>query len=146
MAILEGDLKIIGTVGNFSFYKVKGTNKTYVRLKGGPSKKMIKQAPSFEVVRKNNKEFGGCSMAGKQIRNAMGSLEGLTNHNFSGFLNAWIKNIMKKEWKKDSTPVIVTDIKKYILWQKVPKKSYLLARLRFQSQSKIKYFNSYVIG
>ena len=97
MAILEGDLKIIGTVGNFSFYKVKGTNKTYVRLKGGPSKKMIKQAPSFEVVRKNNKEFGGCSMAGKQIRNAMGPLEGLTNHNFSGFLNAWIKNIMKND-------------------------------------------------
>ena len=95
MAVLEGDIKIVGSVGNYSFYKVKGTDKTYVRLKGGPSKKKIQQDPAFEVVRKNNKEFGGCSMAGKQIRIALGPLEGLTNHNFSGFLNAWIKNIMK---------------------------------------------------
>ncbi len=97
MAILQGDIQFTGSVGDLSFYREKGTNRIIVRMKGGPSKKQIQKDPAFEGVRKNNKEFGGCSMAGKQIRIALGPLDGLTNHNYSGYLNAWIRNILKRD-------------------------------------------------
>jgi hypothetical protein len=45
-----------------------------IRLKGGPSKRMIKSHPSFELTRRNNKEFGARSTASKWI---MGYTAGL---------------------------------------------------------------------
>jgi hypothetical protein len=96
MAILQGDIKFTGSIGGVSCFKDKA-GRYIVRTKGGPTKKQIQKDPAFEEVRKNNKEFGGCSMAGKQVRIALGSLEKLTNHNFSGYLNAWIRNILKSD-------------------------------------------------
>jgi hypothetical protein len=66
MAKQVGPIFMIGTVGDFSFYKSCG--QYLVRQKGGPDKKKIKTSPKFERTRENNSEFGACSKTGAFIR------------------------------------------------------------------------------
>ena len=74
MAGQESGLGFTGSLHNISAYKRRDMDTIIIRLKGGPSKRMIKSHPSFELTRRNNKEFGARSTASKWI---MGYTAGL---------------------------------------------------------------------
>ena len=59
MAKLIGEFQFEGSIGNLSAYKRKDSDKIILRTKGGPSKRRIKTAPEFAVVRLYNLEWNG---------------------------------------------------------------------------------------
>ena len=88
---------ITGTIGNVSFYTRKGSTEVFARAKGGASKEKIKRNPEFANVRKNNKEFGGCSKISKQIRLSFYPIRNVADYNLAPALNSLVKNIQKMD-------------------------------------------------
>jgi hypothetical protein len=89
MAGQEPCLGFTGSLYNISAYKRRDMDTIIIRSNGGPSKRMIKSHPSFELTRKNNKEFGGRSTASKWIMRILYPLKPLSDYNISGPLNCW---------------------------------------------------------
>ena len=50
MARVNGIFKVTGSLQNVSFYTMKGSDKVYMRTKGGPSARRLKKGPEFELV------------------------------------------------------------------------------------------------
>ncbi|MBT1690853.1 hypothetical protein, partial [Dawidia soli] len=96
MAFLE-DLKITGSLGNLSFYRMRGVDQIVVRQKGGASKEYIKNSPTFATARLHMGEFGGCSKMGKEVRHMMHPVRNLADYNFSGFINKALKIVQKQD-------------------------------------------------
>ncbi len=69
------------SLGDCSAYTRRDSKKIVLRSKGGASKEKIKNDPVFEKTRQQNKEFGGCSTAGKMVRSAMKSVKHLADMN-----------------------------------------------------------------
>jgi len=93
MARINPDSSFNGSVGNLSFYKMRGVDQPIVRTKGGASKQKIKTHPNFETTRLINAEFGGRSTASKWIMRMMWPLKALADHNIAGPLNALMKPV-----------------------------------------------------
>jgi len=68
MASSKSILQIEGSLANVSMYRMHGTDKLVVRMKGGPTKEQIKTKPQFLKLRQNNSEWTGCTLMGSQIR------------------------------------------------------------------------------
>ena len=85
--------QITGNIGKLSFYTRKGSDEIFVRTKGGATKDQIKRRPEFANVRKNNKEFGGCSKMSKAIRMAFFGLHRVADYNLAPVLCSLMKNI-----------------------------------------------------
>ena len=96
MAFLE-ELQFTGSLGDLSFYRMRGTDKIVVRRKGGASKETIKKSPKFALPRLYMSEFGGCSTMGKEVRFMMHPMRALADYNFSGFINKSLKLIQKQD-------------------------------------------------
>ena len=96
MAFLE-ELQFTGSLGDLSFYHMRGTDKIVVRRKGGASKETIKKSPKFALPRLYMSEFGGCSTMGKEVRFMMHPMRALADYNFSGFINKSLKLIQKQD-------------------------------------------------
>jgi hypothetical protein len=96
MAFLE-ELKITGSLGNLSFYKMRGVDKIVVRQKGGAPREYVKNSPTFKVPRLYMSEFGGCSKMGKEVRFMMHPVRVLSDYNFSGFINKALKIVQKQD-------------------------------------------------
>jgi hypothetical protein len=94
MAFLE-DIKMTGSLGNLSFYTMRGVDRTVVRRKGGAPKEYVKNSPTFAVPRLYMSEFGGCSKMGKEVRLMMSPVRTLADYNFSGFVNKALKTVQK---------------------------------------------------
>ncbi|MEI6554478.1 MAG: hypothetical protein WCL70_02690 [Paludibacter sp.] len=88
---------ITGSIANLSFYTRKGSTEVFARTKGGASKEKIKRNPEFANVRKNNKEFGGCSKISKQIRLSFYPVRNVADYNLAPALNSVVKNIQKMD-------------------------------------------------
>ena len=97
MARVKNLDQITGSLQHLSFYTRKGSDKIFVRTKGGPSKEKIKRDPEFESMRRNNREFGGCSSMSKQIRRTFCGLEHVADYNLSAALNSLMKSIQKTD-------------------------------------------------
>ncbi len=102
MARVKNLDQITGSLQHLSFYTRKGSDKIFVRTKGGPSKEKIKRNPEFEGLRRNNREFGGCSSMSKQIRQAFGGLDHVADYNLSAALNALMKSIQKTDGEHET--------------------------------------------
>ncbi len=85
--------RITGNIGKLSFYTRKGSDEIFVRTKGGATKDQIKRLPEFANVRKNNKEFGGCSKMSKAIRIAFYGLHQVADYNLAPVLCSLMKSI-----------------------------------------------------
>jgi hypothetical protein len=96
MAFLH-DLKITGSLGNLSFYKMRGVDGIVVRQKGGAPREYVKNSPTFKVPRLYMSEFGGCSKMGKEVRFMMHPVRKLSDYNFSGFINKALKIVQKQD-------------------------------------------------
>ncbi len=94
---MNPDASLTGSVGNFSFYKMKGVDKPIVRSKGGASKQKIKTHPGFEATRRINAEFGGRATASKWIMRMLWPQKALADHNIAGPLNALMKPIQEMD-------------------------------------------------
>lgn len=72
MAKQAGHLPLKGTIGNLTFYQMKGQH--IVRKKGGIDARRMAADPSFERTRENAREFGAACKAGKLLRQAFAPL------------------------------------------------------------------------
>jgi len=95
MATIKGAIQMTGGIKGVSFYNLKGSDKVYMRTKGGPTKNQIANSPSYEGVRKEQKEFSGCARFGSLARYAFGGLHRLADYNLTPVLNGIGKNLMK---------------------------------------------------
>jgi hypothetical protein len=86
-------LDITGTLQNITMYTRQDSDKVIVRMKGGPSRKLIDKSPNFEKLRNNNNEWKGCTMLARDIRSVMGEMKRLEDYPVTGFLNALAKKI-----------------------------------------------------
>ena len=93
MGKLLGNIAFTGRLGTLTAYKMKGCEQLIIRSRGGASKERIKRERNFAGVRKNNKEFGACSKAGKSVRRTLAFVSKLADYNISGYLNAIAKKI-----------------------------------------------------
>jgi hypothetical protein len=76
-------------------FSLKGSDKVFMRTKGGANKDKIANSPKFEGFRKEQKEFGGCAKFGSLARYAFGGLHRLADYNMTPVLNGMGKNLMK---------------------------------------------------
>ena len=81
MAKLKGPFEFEGKLGGLSAYKMEGVEKTILRRPAGPSSKDIKTKATYDITRRNNSEFGGCSTAGKYTRLCFHPLKPVSNFN-----------------------------------------------------------------
>lgn len=73
-----------GSLGDLSFYKMRGVKETIVRGKGGLPKERIQNDPQLHRVRRAESEFGGRSKAGKYIMQALMFQKPMADYNIAG--------------------------------------------------------------
>jgi hypothetical protein len=95
MTIVKGTVTMNGSLGNVTFYTRRGSDKVIMQAKGGATRTKMATNPKFEVLRKHQKEFGGCSGFGKYARNAFGELRRVADYNLSAVLTGIGRDIMK---------------------------------------------------
>lgn len=96
MAYLDG-ITFIGSVGNVTAYKQRGSDKIILRRKGGPSRAMIKNDAKFDVQRRYGRELGGCSVLGKAIRAMFGPHRALADRHLSSKLNQYLLQVQRRD-------------------------------------------------
>ena len=97
MAGQEPGFGFTGSLHSISACKRRDMDTIIIRSKRGPSKRMINSHPSFELTRRNNKEFGGRSTASKWIRRILYLLKPPSDYNISGPLNSTLKPIQQMD-------------------------------------------------
>lgn len=107
MAKLKGAIQLTGSLGELSFYTMRGCEGVVVRRKGGATKAQIRNDASCEMVRLINSEWGGVAKMGAAIHLTMRYLTRLSDYNSSGALNAIAKKIQKSDtcYKLGERPV-----------------------------------------
>ena len=95
MGKLTGTVKFTGRVGDLVAYKRHDMDGIFVMQVSGPSKEAIATKPSYDLTRKNNKEFGGRSTTSSWIRKAMDPHLQLQDYNFTSSLNKIAKPIQE---------------------------------------------------
>jgi len=93
MAKLKAPFDFEGKLGGLSAYKMKGVEKTILRTPAGPSRKDIRTKDNYDITRRNNSEFGGCSTAGKYTRNCFHLLKPVFNFNPTWSINSLMHSI-----------------------------------------------------
>jgi hypothetical protein len=97
MAFLNNNTMFIGSIGNLSSYKMRGSDKIIVRTKGGADKATIKKSPKFARTRENNSEFAGCAKMCKNIRQAIFPIAHLADFNFTPSITSIVKKIQVQD-------------------------------------------------
>jgi hypothetical protein len=101
MAKLNGPLGFSGNLKGLSAYTMQGCEGIILRTAYGPSGDDIETKPAYDITRRNNKEFGGCSSAAKWIRRAFHPLKTLEDYNLSGALTGLLKPIMEMDLESE---------------------------------------------
>jgi hypothetical protein len=93
MATLEEGIEFTGSLGKFSAYRIKGSDKIIIRKKGGPTKKQVLTSKSFVRLRENMTEFKGVGKAVRVIRSPLRHVRHLAGYNFSSDFTTVFKAI-----------------------------------------------------
>lgn len=101
MARVNGIFNITGSLQNVSFYTMKGSDKVYVRTKGGPSSRRMKTGPEFELIRKHQKEWKGCVKFSGYFKGRLDGIYRMRDYNVSPVLNGIAKKIMKLDTENE---------------------------------------------
>jgi len=99
MALLHGKFDFTGRLGDFSAYRMKGCDRTVIRVKGGPSAKRIKNDPEFENVRRNNDEFTGRAKAMSMVTRLLVHQKPLADFNYSNAISSVLKIVQELDTK-----------------------------------------------
>jgi hypothetical protein len=89
--LLPGGIQFTGTLNNLTAYKIRGSEKVYLRTKGGPTSQMVKESDQFSNVRRNNSEFGGRFAAIPSITPIIRPLKHIADHSWSSSLATLLK-------------------------------------------------------
>jgi hypothetical protein len=95
MAKLTGPFSFTGSLGDFSAYKMRGSDKTVLRLKWGPTKEDIKTKPQYDITRRNNREFDARSKGASAVQQVLQWLKPRGDYYLSGPLNGFMSKILK---------------------------------------------------
>jgi hypothetical protein len=95
MATLKSGIEFTGSIGGVSGYKVKGSDKTFIRTKGGGSKKKIRKTATCKPILDNAKDFGRSSRAGSNIRWMLTYVKHLSDYQYSSALTSLATNFLK---------------------------------------------------
>ncbi len=95
MASIKGAIQMNGGIKGVSFYSLRGSDKVFMRTKGGATKDQIATSPKFAGLRKQQKEFGGSSKFASLVRYAFGGLHRLADYNLMPVLSGMGKYLMK---------------------------------------------------
>jgi len=95
MVKIKGPFQLSGSMGEISFYTMRGSKKVIMRGKGGAKKEKIRNSPKFAEFRKLQKEFGSCSKFGSLARYAFGGLHRVAGFNLNPRLISKAKKVMK---------------------------------------------------
>ena len=95
MAKLTGPITFTGSLGDFSAYKMRGTDKTVLRQKWGPSKEDIQTKPQYDITRRNNREFDARSKGASLVQHLLQPLAPMRDYNLAGPLNGFMSKILK---------------------------------------------------
>lgn len=93
MATLENGFEFTGRLGNFSAYRMKGSDKIIIRKKGGPSRKQVLKSKKFVRLRENMGEFRAVGKTANAIRSPLRHVWHLADYNFSSELSKLCKKI-----------------------------------------------------
>lgn len=97
MALLTGEVQFTGTMGSFSAYRMKGTDKIVIRRKGGPDREQVKRHRNFEITRRQNEEWKACVAACKLLCHSLFPVKHLADYNFSAALTGLCKSVQKDD-------------------------------------------------
>lgn len=95
MARVNGIFNITATLQNVSFYTIKGSDKVYMRTKGGPTKRRVKKGPEFEKLRKHQVEWKGCIRFSQMLCSRLHSIYKMRDFNVAPQINGMAKGLMK---------------------------------------------------
>ena len=90
-----------GSIKGVSFYTVRGSDQVIMRTKGGAKKEQIAKSPKFAGLRKQQKEWSGCTKFASVARHAFGGLHRLADYNLTAVLNGMGKNIQKLDMESE---------------------------------------------
>jgi hypothetical protein len=90
-----------GSIGDLSFYKMRGVKDTVVRTKGGFTKERIKTDPKLERLRLAESEFGGRAKAGKYIMQALMFQKPMADYNIAGPLTKLLLPVQNLDTEGD---------------------------------------------
>jgi len=97
MAVLKSLSEFEGSIGNITAYKRCDSEKTFLRTKGGVSKKKIKTGKNFARTRELNAEWSGCAKAAAMVRDLFHRQQSVADFNLSGPLTAIAKEIQLRD-------------------------------------------------
>jgi hypothetical protein len=97
MAVVRGINQITGTIENVTYYTIHGSDKVFLRRKGGPTKYRIQTDSNYAKLRLNNSEWKGCTSMIYCFREEMPDIKPIEDYPVCGSLNAIFKKIQKKE-------------------------------------------------
>ncbi|MGV6844939.1 MAG: hypothetical protein ACWA42_02285 [Lutibacter sp.] len=92
MAKSKGIIKIIGTLGDLTFYEKDG--KTFVKRKSSVSKSKILNSPEYQRTRENMQEFAGSATIGKELRRNLIQLKYMADNGMHNRLSAAIRKMI----------------------------------------------------
>ncbi|MGC8750614.1 hypothetical protein [Hydrotalea sp.] len=87
MATMHNNFMFTGSIGNVTAYRIQGSDKIYLRTKGGANKQKIKNHPNFAFTRALNREFAERVWAAKQLLQAIIPLKQVVNYNLMAAFN-----------------------------------------------------------
>lgn len=96
MAFLR-DIKFTGSIGDFSAYKMKGSDKIILRRKGGPTKETVNNTAAYALNRLHRQEFGATATLGKYVRFMLGANRTVSNYNITARLNSVLKHVKRQD-------------------------------------------------
>ncbi len=102
MARVKGQLKYSGSIQDTTFYSLPGSDAVFARMKGGPSKRRMKEGDEFALLRKHQKEWAACVLFSKTLDIFTFRMKKLGDYNVSPVWNG----IGKKLINLDQTHVI----------------------------------------
>lgn len=97
MARVNGIFKVTGSLQNVSFYTIKGSDKVFMRTKGGPSARRLKKGPEFELVRRHQSEWKGCVLFSQYLCSCMDSIYQMRDYNVAPVINGLAKRLVKED-------------------------------------------------
>jgi hypothetical protein len=132
MAIAKNNLGMTGSMAHVSMYKMQGSDEVIVRTKGGPSKQQIKTKPQFEIVRRNNSEWSGCTKMGSLIRLGFNRMRSVEDYPVTGALNAICKHLQKLDIQSEmgKRRILLSQYKEILLGFNFSRKQVLESVLR----------------
>ena len=101
MGKLSGPIRFQGKLSDISAYTMKGCEGTVLRRGWGPSKKDIKTKDQYDLLRRNNSEFGGRSTTAAFIKKLLGPLKGVLDYNLGPVLTGLLKPVQAEDKESD---------------------------------------------